>query len=140
MHCVSFECLRRSKCLWFCNSYSLHSHHTSRKHKDYCKESLYEPISNSISTDCNDEGDMQLDNASQTSYEETEVSTQKNAYKGQFLRNVKVKLLLPSSTIQTIIEHCQELEDINQSHLISKLLEKLQSLGLPEADINTVID
>lgn len=83
---------------------------------------------------------MQLDNASQTSYEETEVSTQKNAYKGQFLRNVKVKLLLPSSTIQTIIEHCQELEDINQSHLISKLLEKLQSLGLPEADINTVID
>ncbi len=60
----------------------------SKKHKDYSKESLVDSISNSISTsDCNDEGDMQLDNASQTSYEEWR-STQKMQMKGNFLENV----------------------------------------------------
>ncbi len=49
-------------------------------------------------------------------------------------------MLLPSSTIQTIIEHYQEIHDINQSHLLSKLNQKLTSLGLSEADRNTVIE
>ncbi len=80
--------------------------HMSRKHNDYAKESLVDSISNSISTsDCNDEGDMQLDNASQTSYEEMEVYPE-NADEGQFLRKfalfylkLQAKLLLSSSTI-----------------------------------------
>lgn len=66
---------------------------------------------------------------------------------GEFIRHLALfylklqsKLLLPSSTIQTIIEHYQEIHDINQSHLISKLVDKLTLLGLTKDDINTVID
>ena len=70
-----------------------------------------------------------------------------DADKGQFFRNLalfylklQTKLLLPSSTIQTIIEDYQEMHAISQSHLLFKLKEKLLSLGLPDADIGTVID
>lgn len=56
-----------------------------------------------------------------------------------FYLKLQAKLLLPSSTIQTIIEHDQERHDINQSHLTYKLQEKLNSLGLSEADVKTVI-
>ena len=121
--------------------------HVSRKHKDCSEGSLVDSIANPSSTSkVNDECcDMQLENPSQSSYEEMEVYPEK-ADKGQFLRNVALfylklhaQLLLPSSAIQTIIEHYQEIHDMNQSTLLSKLQEKLSSLGLHEADINTVI-
>lgn len=121
--------------------------HVSRKHKDYSERSLVESIASTSSTcDRNDEGcDTQLENR-QSSDEDMEVYPER-ADEGEFIRHLvlfylklQAKLLLPSSTIQTIIEHYQEIHDINQSHLPSKLNEELTSLGLSEADINTVID
>jgi len=120
----------------------------SRQHKDYSEGILVESIASTSSTgDRNDEGcDTQLENPSQSSDEDMEVYPER-ADEGEFVRHLalfylklQAKLLLPSSTIQTIIEHYQEIHDINQSHLLSKLNEKLTSLGLSEADINTVID
>lgn len=48
--------------------------------------------------------------------------------------------MLPSSVIQAILKYFQEIHDISQSHLLFKLKEKLVALGVPEADISTVID
>lgn len=49
-------------------------------------------------------------------------------------------MLFPSFTINTIIEDYQEIHAISQSHLLFKLNEKLVSLRLSEADIDSVID
>ncbi|XP_057188575.1 uncharacterized protein LOC130553556 [Triplophysa rosa] len=64
-----------------------------------------------------------------------------------FLKNLALlylklqsKLLLPASVIQTIIEDMQSVYDVNQSHLLFKLNEKLVKLGVSEASINDVID
>ena len=122
--------------------------HVSRQHKDYSEGILVESIASTSSTsDRYDEScDTQLESPSQSSDEDMEVYSER-ADEGEFVRHLalfylklQAKLLLPSSTIQTIIEHYQEIHDINQSHLLSKLNEKLTSLGLSEADINTVID
>lgn len=58
-----------------------------------------------------------------------------NADGDMFLRT---KLLAPSSDSQAVIEGLQEVHDISQSNLLSKLNENLVSLGIPEADIKTV--
>lgn len=116
---------------------SPHSHHVSRKHKDCSEQSLDTSTGNSSSTeDCNDECDIQLENPNELSYEDMEASPEK-ADEKQFLKHLELfylklqaKLLLPASSIQTIIEHYQEIHDINQSHLLCK----------PESHIKAVID
>lgn len=57
-----------------------------------------------------------------------------------FYLKLQAKFLLPASVIQMIIEDIQDIHDVNQSHLLYKLNEKLVTLGLPEADVKQVID
>lgn len=53
---------------------------------------------------------------------------------------LQVKLMIPSSTTNTIIEDYLEIHAINQSNLIFHLKEKLITLGVSDTQIGTVID
>ena len=53
---------------------------------------------------------------------------------------LQAKLLLPASTIQTIIEDFQNAHELGLSHSFSILSEKLKVLGIPEATISNIID
>lgn len=57
-----------------------------------------------------------------------------------FYLKLQAKMLLPSSVIQTVIEGFQEIHDMSQLNQMNKLHEKLISLGVPERDVNKVID
>ena len=64
----------------------------------------------------------------------------------QYLRSVallylklQAKFLLPSSTIQNIIEEYQEISGIGRAHLFSKLQENLADLNIPESDVQNLI-
>ncbi|XP_058617942.1 uncharacterized protein LOC131531278 isoform X1 [Onychostoma macrolepis] len=48
--------------------------------------------------------------------------------------------MLPTSVIQTIIEGLQDIHDISLSNLLCKLKDKLILLGVPETDIERVVD
>lgn len=54
-------------------------------------------------------------------------------------RSVLLKLP-PASAIQTITEDMQSIHEINQSHLLFRLQEKLISINVPEAMIKMVLD
>lgn len=126
--------------------------HLSRTHKKTPEGNLIEstiaPAGVSGTSGTHNNGDllcdMQLDDADNT--EHLEVSPE-NIEDALFLRNLSLfylklqaKLLLPSSTIQTIIEDLQSVHDISQSQLLFKLNEKLCMLGIPEDAIKTVIN
>lgn len=57
-----------------------------------------------------------------------------------FYLKLQAKLLLPATTIQTIIEEFQNVHDIGLTHLLKKLSDKLTVLGIPEATIKNIID
>lgn len=57
-----------------------------------------------------------------------------------FYFKLQAKLLLPATVIQTIIEEVQEVHDVAQLHLFSKLKEKLSGLGVPDMTITNVIE
>lgn len=57
-----------------------------------------------------------------------------------FCLKLQAKLLLPATVIQTIIEEVQEVHDVAQLHLFSKLKEKLSGLGVPDMTITNVIE
>ncbi len=48
--------------------------------------------------------------------------------------------LIPSSTVQIIVDHLQEIHEMSHSHLLFKLREKNCALEVSEADINTIIE
>lgn len=126
--------------------------HLSRKHKNSSEVNLTESIvstarvtevesSQNIDSNITDE---HIDVAGNIAH--LEVGPE-NIDESLFLKNLalfylklQAKLLLPSSVIQTIITDMQSVYDINQSHLLFKLNEKLVTLGVPEASINDVMD
>lgn len=57
----------------------------------------------------------------------------------QFYLKLQAKLLLPASVIQTIIEGFLDIHDINQSHLLDRLKEKIITLGISESDTEDII-
>jgi len=65
----------------------------------------------------------------------------------QFLRHLVLfdlklqsKCLIPSSTVQIIVDHLQEIHEMSHSHLLFKLREKLSALAVAEADINAILE
>lgn len=127
--------------------------HLSRKHKNSTEVNLSESIVTTAHvTEAesfqNIDSDMITDEHIDVvgNREHLEVSPE-NIDETLFLKNLALfylklhaKLLLPSSVIQTIIEDMQSVYDVNQSHLLFKLNEKLVTLGVPEASINNVMD
>ncbi|KAM3614942.1 uncharacterized protein V6R79_021097, partial [Siganus canaliculatus] len=125
--------------------------HLSRNHKrngEGMIESILAPTgvigTRATHDDCDLPCDLQLDTAADT--EHLEVHPE-NIDDTLFLKNLalfylelQARLLLPSSTIQTIIEDLQSIHEINQSQLLFKLSEKLHAIGIPDDAIRTLID
>ena len=57
-----------------------------------------------------------------------------------FYLKLQAKFLLPSSTIQSIIDEYQSIHDIGQSHLFGRLHRSLTSLNVCDVDIKYLID
>ena len=126
--------------------------HLSRKHKQSAEGNLMDSIidpadASGTSYTHNDSDllcDMQVDVADNTEHLEV---TPENIDDTLFLRNLalfylklQANLLLPSSTIQTIIDDLQSIHDISQSQFLFKLNEKLHALGISDDVIRTLID
>lgn len=117
----------------------------SRKHKEDTRQSITIPeASCSQIQEDNFQSDAQTDESENC--EEPDVSPE-NVDETLFLRNLalfylklQAKLLLPASVIQTVIEDIQSIHEINLSHMLFKLQEKLVSLDVPEAMIKMVLD
>ncbi len=67
--------------------------------------------------------------------------------KDQFLRHLALfhlklqsKCLIPSSTVQIIVDRLQEIHEMSDSHLPFKLREELSTLEFSEADINAIFE
>ncbi|KAK0144953.1 hypothetical protein N1851_016149 [Merluccius polli] len=121
--------------------------HVSRKHTTGCVEDLddgvfdrsvpTEPLSqHEASQSCSDISDENHESEMPLAVDET-----------LFLQNLtllylklQAKLLLPASTIQTIIEDFQNAHEIGLSHSHNILSEKLKALGIPEATVSKSID
>ncbi len=56
-----------------------------------------------------------------------------------FYLKLQAKLLLPATTIQTIIEGYQYVHDISLTNLFNNLSDKLTVLGVPEATVNNIM-
>lgn len=56
-----------------------------------------------------------------------------------FYLKLQAKLLLPATTIQTIIERYQDVHDISLTNMLNILSDKLTVLGVPEATINNIM-
>lgn len=112
--------------------------HVSRKHKNSAEVNLSESIvATSLVTEAESFQDIDSDMMTGEhtgvvgNSENLEVSPE-NIDETLFLKNLalfylklQAKLLLPSSVVQTIIEDMQSVYDVNQSHLLFKLNEKL---------------
>lgn len=65
----------------------------------------------------------------------------------QFLKNLalfylkmQAKLLIPATTIQTILEEYQEVHNAGMEYLMPKLREKITTLNLPNTEINQLLN
>ncbi|XP_052433435.1 uncharacterized protein LOC127974294 [Carassius gibelio] len=119
--------------------------HLSRKHNKNI-EGLIDSITANPEASCSQIQDIDVQTDADENDEEPDVSPE-NVDNTLFLRNLalfylklQAKLLLPASVIQTIIEDMQSIHEINQSHLLFRLQEKLISLNVPEAMIKMVLD
>lgn len=57
-----------------------------------------------------------------------------------FYLKLRADLLMPATTIQTIIAEFQNVNDIGLTHLLKKLSDKLTVLSIREATISNIID
>ncbi len=57
-----------------------------------------------------------------------------------FYLQMQAKVLLPASTIQTLIEEIQEVHDTGLTHLLSRMHEELTKLNVPKRDIKRLLD
>jgi len=53
---------------------------------------------------------------------------------------MQAKILLPASTIQTIIEEIQEVHNTGLTHIFSRMHEEITNLNVPESDIKRILD
>ena len=65
----------------------------------------------------------------------------------QFLRHLALfylklqsRCMIPSSTVQIIVDHLQEIHQMSHSHLLFKLREKLTALEVVAADLNAILE
>jgi hypothetical protein len=131
------------------------SSHLSRKHKSCTVENLdvsvydSQVISSTIGHQ-NDQSyeDMGFDGSVDTIDEEV---NEGNAIKqtvdeNNFINNLalfylkmQAKMLLPATTIQTLIGEFQQIHDIGQSHMRSVLHDKLSNAGIDDHEIDKII-
>ncbi|KAG9281964.1 hypothetical protein AMEX_G546, partial [Astyanax mexicanus] len=119
---------------------STFSSHISRTHRNSSSEHVHETFF-----------DNPHQNMGQSSCTETEIVEELGPEEALdtelFLKNLSLfylklqaKLLLPASVIQTIIEEFQDIYDLAQSDVFSKLKQKLSVLGVSNTTITNVIE
>lgn len=123
--------------------------HMSRTHKNSTAEHINEAIFTNASQPLSQPSTSQIENDEQPENDEEPESDElfDSVDEELFLKNLSLfylklqaKLLLPASVIQTIIEGVQEIHDIAQSHIFSKLKDKLSVLGVANDTITNVIE
>lgn len=67
--------------------------------------------------------------------------------KSQYLKNLalfylkmQAKLLIPATTIQTIVEEYQEVHNADVKYIMSKIRERMATLNIPETDITQLLN
>ncbi len=123
--------------------------HVSRKHSDCLEVNLIDSVALphgmnecteqhlEISQDflCSD-----TDGLEQDTFGESVVEDQFLIHPALFYLKLQSKCLIPSSTVQIIVDHLQEIHEMSHSHLLFKLREKNCALEVSEADINTIFE
>ncbi|KAF3833220.1 hypothetical protein F7725_026885 [Dissostichus mawsoni] len=120
--------------------------HISRKHRRAEDSVLdYLVLDKSITTESLPEPSQSYSEAAGEHDDETEVPLAVD--ETLFLQNLTLfylklqsKLLLPASTIQTIINDFQSAHELGLSHSLNVLSEKLKKLGIPQSTISSIID
>ncbi len=123
--------------------------HVSRKHSDCSEVNLIDSVAlphgmhecseqhHEMSQDflCSD-----TDGVEQDTFGESVDEDQFLRHLALFYLKLQSKCLIPSSTVQIIVDHLQEIHEMSHSHLLFKLREKLSALEVAEADINAIFE
>ena len=124
------------------------SAHLSRKHKNcsikHIVESIHEIPSDSLSefVDNLSDNDFREEDEDLTECVTLAAKIEESSYLNSlalFYLKLQAKLLIPASTIQTIIEEYQIVHELGQSHLFSQISDKLQTFGISEKNISELL-
>jgi len=125
--------------------------HLSRKHKSVSSSPrISQSSTTSASTNitcASMSSDSELDHTFETAFDDDHDNTNDKVDTDDFMNNLamfylrmQAKMLLPASTIQTLIEEITEVHNTGLSHLLSRMHEELTKLNVPENDIKSIID
>ena len=122
---------------------STFSSHLSRSHK--CSESQHENVSHDAQNSHQDEQCGLSDPEAMPDVQDTEQDAVLD--QSQFLHNLalfylkmQAKMLIPASTIQTIIEEFQEVHNSGIKLTLGKVHEKLTMMNLQDNEISQILD
>lgn len=123
--------------------------HVSRKHSDCSEVNLIDSVALSHEMHvfseqhhempqeilCSDTDGVEQDTFGESVNEDTFLR-----HLALFYLKLQSKFLIPSFTVQIIVDHLQEIHEISHSQLLSKLREKLSALEVAEADTNAIFE
>ncbi len=122
--------------------------HVSRKHSDCLEVNLIDSVALPHGmNECTEQqfeisqdflcSDTATDGLEQDTFGESVDEDQFLRHPALFYLKLQSKCLIPSSTVQIIVDHLQEIHEMSHSHLLFKLRAKNCAL-VSEADINTI--
>lgn len=111
--------------------------HISRKHK-HCLDKTSVPSDTAIFSEQHNDILHDLDSNIE---DQSDISTNDTFLTNLalFYLRMQAQMLLPASTIQTLIEEFQILHDDNMNHMFTKLREELTMLNMPSGDIDNLL-
>ncbi len=123
--------------------------HVSRKHSDCSEVNLIDSVARPHGMNECTEQHLEMsqdflcsdtDGVEQDTFGESVDEDQFLRHLVLFYLRLQSKCLIPSSTVQIIVERLQEIHEMSHSHLPFKLREKLSALEFSEADINAIFE
>ncbi|KAK0153029.1 hypothetical protein N1851_005294 [Merluccius polli] len=127
--------------------------HLNRKHKKIsnvstpCSSQTNTSATNITSTCMNLSSEHELGHTFETIFDDDNDNTNDEVDTDGFMNNLamfylrmQAKMLLPASTIQTLIEEMQEVHTSGLTHILSRMHEELTKLNVPESDIKRLLD
>lgn len=87
--------------------------------------------------------DKQVSEGSVGVHVEEDIVTDKSQYLKNlalFYLKMQAKLLIPATTIQTIVEEYQEVHNADVKYIMSKIRERMATLNIPETDITQLLN
>ncbi len=140
-----------TNCSKYFHVHSSFASHLNRKHKKIssspCSSQTSTSATNITSVCMNKSADREVGHASETIFDDDNDNINDEVDTDDFLNNLamlylrmQAKMLLPASTIQTLIEEIQEVHNAGLTHLLSRMHEELTKLNVPERDIKRLLD